>query len=54
MEVQPKQPTAAGLAEWFTGDVYVDAITKDQGPTPFSLASVHLRRGPAARTLEVT
>ena len=26
MPIQPKQPTAKGPAEWFTGDVFIDAI----------------------------
>ena len=37
MNVEPKQPTRKGPAEWFTGDVYIDAIhmRKDrQDPAP--------------------
>jgi len=33
MEVQPKRPTTKGPAEWFTGDVYVDPIGQNQGPS---------------------
>jgi hypothetical protein len=30
--VQPKQPTAKGPAEWFTGDVWIDAIARGEEP----------------------
>ena len=26
MNIEPKQPTQKGPAEWFTGDVYIDSI----------------------------
>jgi quercetin dioxygenase-like cupin family protein len=48
MEVQPKKSTAKGPAEWFTGDVWIDAIAQGQGPSPMSLGSVHFT--PCART----
>jgi len=48
MEVQPKKPTAKGPAEWFTGDVWIDAIAQGQGPSPLSLGSVHFT--PCAHT----
>ena len=48
MEVQTKQPTGKGPADWFTGHVFVDPITKNQGPTTFSLGSVHFT--PCAHT----
>ena len=48
MEVQPKNPTTKGPADWFTGDVYVDPITENQGPSPFSLGAVHFT--PCAHT----
>ena len=41
MEHQPWTPTTRGPAEWFTGDVYVDAIARRQGPTPVTLGCVH-------------
>jgi quercetin dioxygenase-like cupin family protein len=41
MEVQPKKPTAKGPAEWFTGEVWIDAIAHGHGPSPLSLGSVH-------------
>jgi quercetin dioxygenase-like cupin family protein len=30
LEVLPKQPTAKGPAEWFTGDVFID-VTEGKG-----------------------
>lgn len=48
MQVQPKQPTAKGPAEWFTGDVWIDAIAQGQGSPPLSIGSVHFT--PGART----
>ena len=32
MPIQPKQPTAKGPAEWFTGDVWIDAIARGEEP----------------------
>lgn len=26
MDIEPKQPTRKAPAEWFTGDVYIDAV----------------------------
>jgi alkylhydroperoxidase/carboxymuconolactone decarboxylase family protein YurZ len=40
--------TATGPADWFTGDVYVDAITNPTSPSRHQAASVHLT--PGART----
>lgn len=48
MERQQKQPTRRGPAEWFTGDVYVDAITGNEDAPRASLGSVHFT--PGART----
>jgi len=48
MEVQPKRPTAKGPAEWFTGDVWIDAIARAHGPSPMTVGSVHFT--PGART----
>ena len=48
MEVQPKNPTMKGPAEWFTGDVWIDAIAQAHGPSPMSIGSVHF--APGART----
>jgi len=32
VEIQPKEPTARGSAEWFTGDVWIDGIARVQQP----------------------
>ena len=48
MEVRERIPTTKGPAEWFTGDVFVDAIARNQGPSPISLGSVHFT--PCAHT----
>ena len=37
-----------GPDDWFTGDVFVDPVTANKGPTPFSLGSVHFT--PCAHT----
>src|SRR4051812_25007900 len=48
MQVQPKRATAKGSDDWFTGDVYVDAIAQNQGPSPLTLGAVHFT--PCAHT----
>jgi quercetin dioxygenase-like cupin family protein len=48
MEVQAKRPTTKGPDEWFTGEVWVDPIAQNQGPSPISLVSVHFT--PCAHT----
>lgn len=48
MEVQPKQPTAKGPAEWFTGDVWIDGIARGQEPSRVRVHAV--RFTPSART----
>jgi quercetin dioxygenase-like cupin family protein len=48
MEVQPKSPTTRGPTEWFTGDVWIDAIAQARGSSPMSIGSVHI--APGART----
>lgn len=48
MQIQPKQPTMKGPAEWFTGDVWIDAIAQGHGSAPMSIGSVHFT--PNART----
>ena len=40
--------TAAGPSDWFTGDVYIDAIATPSGPSRLSASSV--RFTPGART----
>jgi quercetin dioxygenase-like cupin family protein len=41
MNLQTKQPTVSGPAEWFSGDVFVDPITTNHGSCAFTLGSVH-------------
>jgi len=48
MEVMPKQPSAKGPAEWFTGDVWIDAIARGEGPSRIRVNAV--RFTPSART----
>ncbi len=40
--------TTAGPSEWFTGAVYIDAVTTPSGPSRLSASSVHFT--PGART----
>ena len=40
--------TQKGPAEWFTGDVYIDAVAAPAGSSTFAAASVHFT--PGART----
>jgi len=46
--IQPKQPTAKGPAEWFTGDVWLDAIVRGEEPSRVRVSAV--RFTPSART----
>jgi quercetin dioxygenase-like cupin family protein len=48
MPIQPKPPTARGPAEWFTGDVWIDAIVRGEEPSRVRVSAV--RFTPAART----
>ncbi|HWC38842.1 MAG TPA: cupin domain-containing protein [Acidimicrobiales bacterium] len=48
MEAHPKNQTVKGPAEWFTGDVFIDAVAQGHGATPTSVAFVHFT--PGART----
>jgi quercetin dioxygenase-like cupin family protein len=48
MEIQPKQPTVKGPAEWFTGDVYIDAVAQGRAPSRLAVNAVHFT--PGART----
>lgn len=48
MEIQPKQPTAKGPAEWFTGDVWIDGIVRGEEPSRVRVSAV--RFTPSART----
>jgi quercetin dioxygenase-like cupin family protein len=48
MEISPKPPTAKGPAETFTGDVWVDPITRGLPPSALNVAAV--RFSPGARS----
>jgi quercetin dioxygenase-like cupin family protein len=48
VEVQSKQPTAKGPADWFTGDVWIDAIVRGEEPSRVRVSAV--RFTPSART----
>jgi hypothetical protein len=46
--IQPKQSTAKGPAEWFRGDVFIDAIAQGEEPSRVRVSAV--RFTPGART----
>jgi quercetin dioxygenase-like cupin family protein len=46
--IQPKQSTAKGPAEWFTGDVWIDGIVRGEEPSRVRVSAV--RFTPSART----
>jgi quercetin dioxygenase-like cupin family protein len=48
MEVTRNTDTAAGPSEWFTGDVYIDAVAAPAGKSRVSASAVHFT--PGART----
>ena len=48
MEISRKPPTGKGPAEMFTGEVYLDPITRGLPPSSLSVAAVHFT--PGART----
>jgi len=48
MEIPAKPPTARGPAEWFTGDVFLDAIVRGEEPSRVRVNAV--RFTPGART----
>ena len=48
MERRPPQPTTKGPSDWFTGDVYVDAVARSGGTPPVTLGCVHFT--PCAHT----
>jgi quercetin dioxygenase-like cupin family protein len=45
MEISPKPPTAKGPAETFTGDVWVDPITRGLPDSQLNVAAVHFSPG---------
>jgi quercetin dioxygenase-like cupin family protein len=48
VEFQPRQPTAKGPTEMFTGDVWLDAIARGEEPSRVRVNAVHFT--PSART----
>lgn len=48
MEQHPKDPTAKGPPEWFTGDVWIDSVAQGHSGSALSIALV--RFSPGART----
>ena len=49
MNIEPEQPTRKGPAQWFTGDVYIDAIhVRKAEPSRMACGCVHFT--PGART----
>ena len=48
MEIKPKQATAKGPAEWFTGDVWIDGIARGEEPSRVRVSAVRFM--PSART----
>ena len=48
MEVLPNPPSAKGPEEWFTGDVWIDAIARGKEPSRIRVIAVHFT--PGART----
>jgi quercetin dioxygenase-like cupin family protein len=48
MELRPKQPTARGSADRFTGDVWIDVIARGEAPSRMRVNVV--RFAPGART----
>jgi quercetin dioxygenase-like cupin family protein len=48
MIITRDQPTQQGPAEWFTGDVWIDAVAAPEATSAFAAALVHFT--PGART----
>lgn len=48
MDLQPSQPSARGPEEWFTGEVWIDAIVRGAEPSRVRVSAV--RFTPSART----
>jgi len=48
MEIQPQKPSMKGPAEWFTGDVWIDALARGEAPSRIRVSAVHFT--PGART----
>jgi quercetin dioxygenase-like cupin family protein len=48
MEIRPAPPSARGPAEWFTGEVWIDALARGEPPSRLRVSAVHF--SPGART----
>ncbi|MDX6356241.1 MAG: hypothetical protein QOF98_3144 [Streptomyces sp.] len=48
MEIERKQPTVKGPADWFTGEVWLDTVVQPKEPSRINVAAVHFT--PGART----
>ena len=48
MEIKPRQPAAKGPDDWFTGDVWIDALVQTDQHSTLNVAAVHF--APGART----
>jgi quercetin dioxygenase-like cupin family protein len=48
MELKPREPTAKGPPDWFTGDVWMESIVRAHEHSPLNVAAVHFT--PGART----
>ena len=48
MEIVPKQPSVKGPADFFTGDVWIDAVARGRDQSRLNVATV--RFSPGART----
>ncbi len=48
MEMRDKQPTVKGPPDWFTGDVWIDAVAAPHDGSTLNVAAVHF--SPGART----
>jgi quercetin dioxygenase-like cupin family protein len=45
MEIQPSKPSTKGPADWFTGDVWIDAIVQGRASSPLAVSAVHFTPG---------
>jgi hypothetical protein len=50
MEVQPKQDTVKGPADWFTGDVWIDVVARGRESSHLNATSVPALAQPGTRT----
>lgn len=48
MEIKPREPTAKGPGDWFTGDVWMDPIARGEGVSRVRVSAVRFL--PSART----